>query len=97
MKNFNSKMEQYVELKAKVDELQKQLNELKAEFVADLKSREGVIDDKGHIVYNHKGERFTTVLDIGPTVNIDTKAVKALYPGQFEVYRTRENFTVNMN
>ena len=93
MKDFNKKLTEYTELKARVDELTKQLNELKAEFIADLKTRDITETDKG-LLMTHSGKEFVATLLISNTESIDTSAVKKAYPGQFIKCGTRETFSV---
>ena len=93
MKNFNAKLEEYSTLKAKIDEMQKQLNELKAEFITDLKERDITETDKG-LLMSHQGKNFVATLLISNTETIDTQAVKKAFPGQYLKHGTRETFTI---
>ena len=97
MKNFNSKLEEYITLKAQVDILNKQLDALKKEFLEDLKSRECAIDEKGNLIFTHAGANYTITLNICNTLNVDTAAVKKAFPGQFLKPGTRENFSIKAN
>ncbi len=96
MKNFNQKLAEYSELKARIDELQKQLNALKAEFVEDLKSRDIAETEKGLLMV-HRGNDFTASLLISNTWTVDTSAVKKAFPDQFLKAGTRETFSVKAN
>jgi len=89
---MTSREQKYIELKAQIDALQKQLNEVKAELIAGLKESPCVVD--GEKLVFHSGNSNLTIVN---TWTVDTTAVKKAYPGQFLKAGTRETLTVNVN
>ena len=84
--------QKYIELKAQIDALQKQLNEVKAELIADLKASPCIVD--GEKLKFHYGNSDLTIVN---TWTVDTSAVKKAFPGQFLKAGTRETLTVKAN
>lgn len=82
----------YLKLKAQIDALQKQLNEVKAELIADLKEAPCIVD--GEKLTFHSGNSNLTIVN---TWTVDTAAVKKACPGQFLKAGTRETLTVKAN
>ena len=78
--------------KAQIDALQKQVNEVKAELIADLKSTPCEVD--GEKLVFHNGNSNLTIVN---TWTVDTSAVKKAFPGQFLKAGTRETLTVKAN
>ena len=86
---MTSNEQKYLELKAQIDALQKQLNEVKAELIADLKLMPCEVD--GEKLVFHNGNSNLTIVN---TWTVDTSAVKKAFPGQFLKAGTRETLTV---
>lgn len=81
--------QKYIELKAQIDALQKELNEVKAELIADLKTQPCIVD--GEKLTFHSGHSDLTIIN---TWTVDTAAVKKAFPGQFLKAGTRETLSV---
>lgn len=84
--------QKYLELKAQINALQKQLDEVKAELVADLKTQPCIVD--GEKLTFHSGHSNLTIVN---TWTVDTAAVKKAFPGQYLKAGTRETLTVKDN
>ncbi len=89
---MTNREQKYIELKAQIDALQKQLNEVKAELIADLKTMPCEVD--GEKLTFHNGNSNLTIVN---TWTVDTSAVKKAFPGQFLKAGTRETLTVKAN